>query len=77
MYITEANIFKNDPDHALQIDGYNLELPLTWKNNKLEYARIALLIKNELNYEILKSIHGRGYFINVGQTKQERQEKNL
>ena len=53
MYISEANIFKADPEHELNIVGYNLELPLTWKNPRLEYARIALLIKQDLNYELL------------------------
>ena len=52
--VDDHNIFKDNPDYKIKIVGYNLELPLTWNNDKLEYARIAVLIKEDLNYEILK-----------------------
>ena len=53
IFITEANIFSEDPNYSLKIDNYNLELPLTLSNNKLKYARIAVLLKQDLNYELL------------------------
>ena len=54
MFFTEANIFKDDPDHRINIDRYNIELPLTFDNVKLQYARIAVVIKKDLSYEVLK-----------------------
>ena len=38
MVITEANLFKSDPDHCFVIDRYVMIKPLTWENPNLEYA---------------------------------------
>ena len=53
MYITEANLFLEDPDYSLVVEGYKLVKPKTWENPDLEYARIVMLIKTDISFELL------------------------
>ena len=54
MFIMEANVFSGDPEHLLQIDRYTMEYPKTWINPSLKYARIIMLIKSDLLYEVME-----------------------
>ena len=54
MIITEANMFKEDPEHCLIIERYNIVRPLTWNNPSLNYARVVFLIKPEINFVLLE-----------------------
>ena len=42
------------PDIQTNILGYSMVKPLTHKNPKLEYSRVLLFVKDDLNYEIMK-----------------------
>ena len=53
MVITEANMFCNEQDHLLNIEGYNIIKPKPWDNPQLKYDRVIILIKLELNYTVL------------------------
>ena len=53
MYITEANIFKQDPEYLINIDRYKMVYPNTWTNANLEYARIVMLIRTDIIHETM------------------------
>ena len=53
IFLTEANLFKSDPDYCQEIEGYNVVRPLTWDNPDLEYARIIMLVKPEVKFEVM------------------------
>ena len=52
--ITEANLFNGTPDIQSDILGYKMVKPLTYLNPNLEYSRVLLFVKNNLNFEIMR-----------------------
>ena len=50
-YISEANLWVGLEDVDMDIQGYTLHLPNTMKS--LGHARLALLVKNDINVEII------------------------
>ena len=55
MFITEANVFIANDDFNLEIKGYKIVKPKTWSNPILLHARIIMLVKHEINFEILSN----------------------
>ena len=49
-FISEANLFKDKPDHLCRIEGYNLTRAKTMDH--LGYSRIVLLTKEGLNFSL-------------------------
>ena len=52
--VTEANLFNDAPDILVNILGYKMVKPLTTENKKLQYSRVVMCVRNNLNFEILK-----------------------
>ena len=54
MYITEANIYKDDPEYSTTDREIYPDIPIHMdKNEDMNYARIILLIKNDLAHTVL------------------------
>ena len=53
MFITEANVFRNYNEQCLNIDRYLTVKPHTWDHPDLQYARVILLIKPDINFTVL------------------------
>ena len=51
--ISEANLFKGTPEEQSVILGYKIIKPLTHDNSELNYSKILLFIRENINFDIL------------------------
>ena len=75
LFISEANLLEAVPTHETIIEGYTIEKPKTCKNRDLMYSRLVLLVKQGVQYEILKQEMEDDLSHYLGQTGKKRQEK--
>ena len=50
LYISEANLFQDTPEHQTLIEGYKLVTAKTM--SKLKFSRIVLLVKEGMNFTV-------------------------
>ena len=55
LYITEANYFNPTEDYLSNVQGYRHINPPTFHNPKLKYSRIVLLVKENLNCQLIEN----------------------
>ena len=82
VFITDANLFSDNPSHQMEIEGYTLIKAKTME--KLNYSRIVLLCKQGLQYSIEwlkvgtrgnKSLRIRGIYIKQDNTEETREQE--